>query len=150
LSKLRLNHRNHEHFQEGTGTLNASKAEADIRAQRLLTNELIAAHDADKLKPFFDPEVTVIAGDGRVISGRDAVLGAFQAQFGDPAFIAYVRTTETVLLDKRAQRAAERGEWVGSWRAEKGSRESSGHYLAVWKKAGGKWVIESELFVTLI
>jgi ketosteroid isomerase-like protein len=123
--------------------------DADIRARRLLTNELIAARDAEKLKPFFDPKVTVIAGDGRVISGRDAVMEAFTAQFGDPAFIAYVRTSDTILMDKRGARAAERGEWVGSWQADKGTRESRGQYLAVWKKAGGKWVIESELFVTL-
>src|SRR4051812_30671288 len=122
--------------------------EGDVKDRRLLTNELIAAHDADKLKPFFDSNVTVIAGDGRVIAGRDAVLEAFTAQFEEPSFIAYLRTTDTVTLDKRGARAAESGTWIGSWQDASGHRESTGRYLACWKKAGGKWVIESELFIT--
>jgi hypothetical protein len=126
-----------------------NKAESDIRAQRMLTNELIAAHAADRLKPCFDPNATVIAGDGRVVAGREAVIEAFEAQFKDPSFIAYVRSTETVTLDRRGGRAGEGGSWVGSWQDGDKRRELSGRYLAVWKKAGGKWVIESELFVTL-
>ncbi len=98
--------------------LSTGKAESDIRARRLLTNELIAAHAADRLKPFFDANATVIAGDGRVITGRDAVLAAFEAQFGDPEFIAYVRSTETVTTDRRGQRAGETGTWVGSWQGK--------------------------------
>jgi ketosteroid isomerase-like protein len=126
-----------------------NKAESDIRAQRLLTNELIAAHAADRLKPCFDPDATVIAGDGRVVSGRDAVIEAFEAQFKDPTFIAYLRTTEAVTLDRRGARGGESGTWIGSWQDGDKRRELTGRYLAVWKKAGGKWVIESELFVTL-
>ena len=129
--------------------MSAKTTGGDIRERRLLTNELIAAHDSDKLKPFFDPKVTVIAGDGNVISGRDAVMEAFHAQFQDPSFVGYVRTTETVTPDKRGARAAESGSWVGTWHGDEGTRESRGRYLACWKKAGGKWVIESELFVTL-
>jgi hypothetical protein len=37
-------------------------------------------------------------GDGDLIRGADAVVAAFASQFADPAFIAYVRTTDTVDL----------------------------------------------------
>lgn len=117
-----------------------------IAARRKLTNRLIAARDAARLKPFFDPAMTLIAGDGSRLLGASDVLAAFSDQFRDPDFIAYVRTTEAVELDDAAARAAERGRWVGSWR---GAPDQSGTYLATWKKVTGQWVIENELYVTL-
>lgn len=117
-----------------------------IAARRKLTNKLIAAKDAARLRPFFDPRVTLIAGDGSLLLGAEDVLAAFANQFADRGFIAYVRTTEDIALNVDATRAAERGRWVGSW---KDALEQSGTYLATWKKVTGQWVIENELFVTL-
>jgi ketosteroid isomerase-like protein len=116
-----------------------------IRARRRLTNKLIAAHDAGRLRPFLDPQVKVIAGDGALITGADAVIAAFEAQFRDPAFVTYERTPERVELDGAGDRAAESGHWIGSWRQAR----MGGVYLAAWRKVTGQWVIESETFVTL-
>lgn len=117
-----------------------------IAARRKLTNKLIAAKDVARLRPFFDPRVTLIAGDGSLLLGAEDVLAAFAGQFADKGFVAYVRTTEDITLDAEGARAAERGRWVGTW---KDAPEQSGTYLATWKKVTGQWVIENELFVTL-
>ena len=116
-----------------------------IRARRRLTNKLIAAHDAGRLRPFLDPQVKVIAGDGALITGAEAVIAAFEAQFRDPGFLAYERTPGSVELDQAGDRAAETGRWVGSWRTAR----MAGAYMAAWRKVTGQWVIESEMFVTL-
>jgi len=116
-----------------------------IRARRRLTNKLISAHEAARLKPFFAPDVRLIAGDGALILGADAVVSAFAGQFADPDFVTYVLTPDSVEVDAAGERAAEHGRWVADW---KGS-EMSGSYLAVWRKSLGQWVIESELYVTL-
>ena len=121
-------------------------SETAIRARRKLTNRLIAAHEAARLKPFFTPDACVIVGDGGVIHGVDAVIEAFAGQFGDPAFEAYVRTTEAVDVAADGQRAAERGRWAGTW---KGAAPMSGAYLAAWRAVHGQWIIERELYVTL-
>lgn len=117
-----------------------------VRARRKLTNRLIATHDAARLRPFLHPGVTLIAGDGTVLSGATAVLEAFAAQFADPAFVTYERITATVELDADAARAAESGRWIATWRD---APTLTGTYLAVWRKAAVQWVIESELYVTL-
>jgi len=117
-----------------------------IRARRRLTNKLIAAHEAARLKPFFAPDVKLVVGDGGLILGADQVVDAFAGQFADPAFVTYVRETETVEPDAAGDRAAETGRWVAHW---KGQPEMGGRYLAVWRKVTGRWVIESELYVTL-
>lgn len=116
-----------------------------VRARRRLTNKLIAAHDAARLRPFFAPDVKLIVGDGELILGVAAVIQAFAAQFAEPDFVTYVREPSSVEADADAARAAEHGRWTGRWKG----REMTGTYLAVWRKVTGQWVIESELYVTL-
>jgi ketosteroid isomerase-like protein len=112
-----------------------------IRARRKLTNKLIAARDAARLRPFFTANAKVIPGNGGLIVGADAIVQAFAEQFRQSDFKAYLRTTDTVELDDSGQRAAETGHWAGN--------DMSGTYLAVWRKVTGQWVIEAELFITL-
>ncbi len=116
-----------------------------IRARRKLTNRLIAAHDAGRMRPFFTTDVKLIVGDGTLIIGVDSVIEAFAGQFRDPAFHTYVRHTVTVAFDSVGGRAAEAGRWTAHWTGV----EMAGPYLAVWRKVTGQWQIESELYVTL-
>lgn len=116
-----------------------------VRARRRLTNKFIAAHQADRLKPFFAPDANLIGGEGGLIIGAEAILAAFRAQFADPDFVAYERISEQVTVDKDGLRAAETGRWIGRWRTQ----TLTGTYLAVWRKVIGQWVLEQELYVTL-
>ena len=125
-----------------------SPAESAVRARRKLTNKLIAAHQAARLRPFMTPDAKLIAGDGGLILGADAVVDAFAAQFGEPGFGSFVRTTTEVRVDAAGLRAAESGEWAALWRGEAQPR-NVGTYLAVWRKLTGQWVLESELYMTL-
>ena len=120
--------------------------DAAIRAKRKLTNRLIAAHDAARLRPHLTDDMLVIVGDGGLIQGADAVVAAFAGQFADAAFVTYVRTTDTVEIAADGARAAETGRWVGTW---KGGVEMSGVYLAAWRERRGQWLLERELYVTL-
>lgn len=120
--------------------------DASIRAKRKLTNRLIAAHDAARLRPHLTGDMLLIVGDGDLVQGADAVVAAFASQFADPAFIAYVRTTDTVELAADGRRAAETGRWVGRWT---GGVEMSGAYMATWRENRGQWLLERELYVTL-
>jgi ketosteroid isomerase-like protein len=112
-----------------------------IRARRRLTNKLIAAREAQRLRPFFATDAQLIPGGGGLILGADAIVEAFAQQFREPGFVAYVRTPQTVDVDARGETAAETGRWTGAGR--------SGAYMAGWRKVTGQWAIESELFVTL-
>lgn len=120
--------------------------DAAIRAKRKLTNRLIAAKDASRLRPHFADDMLLIVGDGALITGAEAVVAAFAAQFTDPDFIAYERTAEAVEVAEDGARAAETGRWVGRW---KGGVEMSGAYMAAWRISRGQWILERELYVTL-
>ncbi len=121
-------------------------AETAIRSRRKLTNRLIAAHDAQRLRAHLTEDVVLIVGEGDLIQGADAVVAAFAGQFADPDFIDYVRTSDTVDVAADGQRAAESGHWVGRW---KGGIEIRGVYLAAWRAQRGQWSLERELYVTL-
>ena len=116
-----------------------------IRARRRLTNRFIAGRETARLGPVFLATAVVIAGDGSVITGRDAILAAFASQFADPGFGGYVRTPERIEVDAVGERAAEQGRWTAAW---KDAPAQSGPYLAVWRRVTGQWMIESETFVT--
>src|SRR5215469_14509150 len=113
-----------------------SNPDVAIRAKRKLTNRLIAAHDAARLRPHLADDMLLIVGDGDLIRGADRVVAAFASQFADPAFVAYVRTTDSVELADDGHRAAETGRWVGSW---KNGAEVSGVYMAAWREVRGQW-----------
>jgi len=117
-----------------------------IRAKRKLTNRLIAAKDAARLRPHLTDDMLLVVGDGDLIQGADAVVAAFAGQFADPAFVDYVRTTEAVELADDGHRAAETGRWVGRW---KGGVEIRGVYMAAWRERHGQWLLERELYITL-
>ncbi|MFN9832201.1 MAG: YybH family protein [Phenylobacterium sp.] len=117
-----------------------------IRARRRLTNRFIAGRETARLGPVFLATAVVIAGDGSVITGRDAILAAFASQFADPGFGGYVRTPERIEVDAAGDRAAEQGRWTAGW---KDAPSQWGPYLAVWRRVTGQWMIESETFVTL-
>ena len=120
--------------------------EAAIRAKRKLTNRLIAAHDAPRLRPHMTDDILLIVGNGDPIWGADAVVAAFANQFADATFGAYERTTETVELAADGLRAAETGRWVGYW---KSGLEVTGVYMAAWRERHGQWLLERELYITL-
>jgi ketosteroid isomerase-like protein len=116
-------------------------SEDAIRARRRLTNKLIASREAERLRPFFLEDACLIAGDGGMILGADAIVEAFAGHFCQPGFVPYVRTPQSVELDDAGTRAAEVGRWTGA--------ATSGAYMATWRKVTGQWVIEAEMFVTL-
>jgi ketosteroid isomerase-like protein len=117
-----------------------------IRAKRKLTNRLIAAHDAARLRPHLTDDMILIAGNGDMIQGAEAVIAAFADQFSDARFITYLRTTTSVEIAGDGQRAAELGRWTGQW---KDHPEMSGTYLAAWRCDHGQWRLERELYITL-
>ena len=124
-----------------------TEAETAVRARRKLTNRLIAEHQAARLRPFFSAEATVTVGGGGLLVGANAITAAFASQFREPGFVNYERTTDAVEISATGEAAAESGRWVGRWM---GRPELGGRYLAGWRKAEGQWLIEQELYVTLV
>lgn len=120
-----------------------------IFARRHQTNQLIAARDAEGLKAYFDPKARVIAADGTLHDGADAILQTLARQFANPDFQRYLRTADKVEVAAGGLKAAEYGHATGTWRKGQGTVSMTGAYLACWRNQDGTWLIESELYVLL-
>jgi ketosteroid isomerase-like protein len=123
---------------------------AAIRAARERYNAAIVARDVAGVRAMFTDDYKGIAGtNGDLVSGGEAMTAFFAQAFKTPGFITYVRTPDSIVTATPADRAMERGHWVG--RSISGSTEirNEGEYLAVWVPAAGGWKLRSETFVTL-
>jgi ketosteroid isomerase-like protein len=123
---------------------------AAIRAARAAYNAAIIAHDVAAIRAGFVDDYKGIAGSGgELIDGGDAMAAYFARAFGNPAFISFVRTPDIITIATPADRAMERGHWLGRSRTATGEARLHGEYLAVWVPTPTGWRLRSETFVTL-
>ncbi len=122
-----------------------------IREQRRRFNEAIAAHDTRKLDACWLADIHVSTSDNQPLIGRAAYQKAFEAFFAMPNFVTFVRTPGQVTVSGDGQTAAETGEWAGQWRLAANDLDiRRGQYMASWRKEGGRWLIQAELYVPLL
>ena len=123
---------------------------AAIRAARAAYNAAIIAHDVAAILAVFANDYKGIAGGGgELIDGGDAMAAYFARAFGNPAFMSFVRSPDVITIATPADRAMERGHWLGRTRTASGEAQLHGEYLAVWVPTATGWRLRSETFVTL-
>lgn len=127
------------------GPLVPNPDEVAIRQARLAQNDAIGAMEWDSVAAVWTEDVTIRAGLGFTLAGREEYRSAFVRD----AAILYARTTDNVRVSPRWPLAWESGTWVGRDRTN-GAELVSGNYAAQWLRTGdGRWRIRSELFVAL-
>jgi hypothetical protein len=122
-----------------------------VRNLRAESNQAIANHDADSLRTIFADNYLGIEGtSGELDSGGEATAKSYiYREFNDPTFDMYQRTPDNFRLARSEKRIAESGHWVGIWHKPDGTMRKSGVYLARWMRSNDRWLLRSELFVTL-
>lgn len=120
-----------------------------IRSVRNLSNIAIKNHDIDSLREAWLPHLNVTTASGLVASSAEELAQLFTRSFSDPNFVTAERIPIEIKLSPGKTYAAERGNWIGSWKSGSGVMSIEGIYLAQWHKVEAGWRIRSELFVTL-
>jgi ketosteroid isomerase-like protein len=124
-----------------------SSDEEMIREARARSNRAIAAQDLRGIASEWMEDVHIVSSTSAHATGRDANRQRMAQQFVRRPDTVYVRQTTAVDLYPPWNVAAERGEWTGRWTESDGALEIGGTYLAQWRKTGGRWLIQAELFV---
>jgi ketosteroid isomerase-like protein len=117
---------------------------AAIREKRESSNLAIAAHDVDGIAKHWLADFVQVRGNSAHLTGKDKVVAAWRQIFRDNPKIVYVRNPSEILVSEDGLLAWEAGKWVAFNSSSKG-----GNYSAMWKKAGGQWKLQAELFVGL-
>ncbi len=116
-----------------------------IRAARLAQNAAIAARNADSVAAFWIEDVSVTAGLGFIVRGRES----YKSAFGKDAPMLYSRLPEKIQVSRKWPLAWEEGVWTGTASTGQPAPGLGGRYSAQWVKQNGRWQIRSELFVAL-
>jgi ketosteroid isomerase-like protein len=118
-----------------------------IRAARGRSNAAIAAHDLAGIASVWMDDVHVVSSTSAQTAGRLQNQERMASQFRNRPDTIYVRRSTAVEVYPAWSVAAEHGEWTGRWTEPDGALVVGGTYLAQWRKIGGQWFIQAELFV---
>jgi ketosteroid isomerase-like protein len=131
-----------------TAAAPAATAEQQIRAQRAAFNRAIAKGDLKAIAAVLADNAQIVTGaDSLVFSGRAGELKLWREDLAAPSRGIYVRTPNRIELSPVAPMAMETGHWRGV--DTKSAKDwSSGDYVAKWRRITGKWLIESETYMT--
>ncbi len=121
---------------------------SQIRALRLANSHAIARHDISGIREAWSSDIHLICCGNVMFSGASALMASYQQdEFKNPAFVAYVRIPERIIVSTDRTQATEYGKWVGVF--TRPDPVSSGRYFASWRKERDGWKISSESYVTL-
>ena len=118
-----------------------------IRDSRAASNAAIAKHDTAGIAQFWMDDIHITTSTSAQAAGRAANAERMTQQFQRRPDTTYVRTPSTIDVFSDWAVASEQGEWVGRWTEPDGKVEIGGTYLAQWRKIGGRWLIQAELYV---
>lgn len=122
--------------------------ELAIRMRRATFNRALGEADLSAIGPLLTQSAVLVTGsDSAIISGRKAQLIAWKREFAAADRTIYSRLPEQIEVSAVEPIALECGHWQGA--TANGHSLASGAYSAKWRKLGGEWMIEAEIFVTL-
>jgi hypothetical protein len=118
-----------------------------IKKQREASNLALRNFDEELNSTFLTDDILISTGAGTLISGKENLKAYIQNVSGPRMF--WVRTPNEIIVNPETKLAWEKGTWKGFI---EGSEEAvvGGNYAAQWTKKSGTWLIQSQLFVTLI
>lgn len=113
-----------------------------IQASRENSNAAILKGDAAGVAQYWMDDIIVISGEGGQYAGKKLLLKVFTEMFQEDRPV-FERIPSVITIGDSGVLAWETGEW--NYKTEK----FRGNYSAMWRKVKGKWLTQSELFVSL-
>lgn len=115
---------------------------AEIRLARQHSNTAILNSNVAGVAQYWMDDMIVISGEGGQYIGKKILVEVFTEMFAENPPV-FERIPETITIGDSGILAWETGAWnykTASFR---------GNYSAMWRKVKGKWLTQSELFVSL-
>lgn len=113
-----------------------------ICQSRIYSNSAIAKQDVNGIAQFWMDDMIVISGEGGQYIGKDVLIEVFNQMFEEDSPV-FERIPAEIIIGNSGILAWETGTWnykTDSFR---------GNYSAMWRKINGRWLTQSELFVSL-
>jgi len=122
---------------------NSNKNDALIIEQsRIDSNACILKKDVDGVSKYWLPDFIQVAGDGSSSTGKEVIAADWKYMFAHGTTV-FERIPEEIIIAESGDMAWERGKW--DYKNDK----YYGNYAAMWRKIKGKWLTQTELYVSL-
>ena len=133
---------------KGAPPATASADESAIRAARDSFNAAIARGDLAAIAAVLADNAQIVTGaESLVFSGKAGEMKLWTEDLAAPSRGIYVRTPDRISVSPVAAMAMETGHWRGV-DSKTATDWASGDYVAKWRRTAGKWLIESETYMT--
>ena len=113
-----------------------------IEQSRFDSNACILRKDVDGVSKYWMSDFIQIAGDGSSSTGKDLIAADWKYMFAHSTPV-FERIPEEIIIAESGDMAWERGKW--DYKNDK----YYGNYAAMWRKVKGKWLTQTELYVSL-
>ncbi len=121
----------------------------NILMLRQANNAAIAAHDLQPVLHTWKENVHITRGNGNFITDRQAMQAALEKEFADASFVSYCRMPEKISISGDGSMASEQGNWKGVRIQDNRPLQTTGVYMAMWKRENDTWRIGAELYIAL-
>ena len=128
-------------------TVSGQSDEEQILNIRNNSNAALRAYNIELVLSFLTEEVLITTGNGTLLAGKEA-LRQYIMDAGESKMY-WIRTPDEIVVNESKGLAWENGMWKGYDPDQGTSSIIGGKYSAMWTKETGKWLIKSQLFVTL-
>ncbi len=118
-----------------------------IIINRNASNEALKSLDLNLSNTYLTDDTLITTGSGVLLVGKEALI-AYVNNSGTSTMY-FVRTPDEIDVNTTRGLAWESGIWKGYDLKKANNLIVHGKYSAMWTKASGKWLIKSQLFVTL-
>lgn len=119
------------------------ETQAQLIAQaRAKSNDAILKQDVSGIAQYWMDDMVVISGEGGQYIGKKALIKVFEEMF-TTAPPVFERIPSEITIGDSGILAWESGTW--NYKTE----SFRGNYSAMWRKINGRWLMQSELFVSL-
>lgn len=113
-----------------------------IREARSSSNAAISRLDVAGVAQYWMDNIVVISGEGGQYAGKKLLIKVWKQMFAQQAVI-FERLPSEIRIGESGILAWEKGIWRCT------NDPMHGNYAAMWRKINGKWMTQSELFVSL-
>jgi ketosteroid isomerase-like protein len=122
--------------------MNQQKEIDIIRQARENSNASILKQDVAGIAQYWMEDMIVISGEGGQYLGKDILIDVFKEMFSEDPPV-FERIPTAIIIGESGILAWETGTWNYK------TAPYRGNYSAMWRKVRGKWMTQSELFVSL-
>lgn len=121
--------------------------EEQIREVRAASNQALKSYQSEKVLSLLTEDILTTTGNGSLLAGKESLRNYIQE--AGPTRLYWIRTPESIEVNKERGLAWETGTWKGYDPGQGKAAVFGGNYAAMWTNKSGLWCIKSQLFVTL-